>query len=149
MSEKWDRRFLDMAEHVSDWSKDPSTKVGAVIAKKKRFVSLGYNGFAKDVIDSEERLNDRDKKYKMIVHGEINAIMFAKKSLKKCTLYTFPFMPCSSCAPIIINSGIKRVVSYKNNNPRWEESFKLSVQQFEEAGVELVLLERELDNLEN
>lgn len=143
MSKKWDERFLNLAEFVSHWSKDPSTKVGAVIVKKKnRNISLGYNCFAKDVLDTEERLNDREKKYKMIIHGEINAIMFAPKSVKKCTLYTFPFMPCSNCAPIIINSGIKRVVSYKNDNPRWEESFKLSTEQFKEAGVELILLER-------
>ncbi|RTK93417.1 MAG: dCMP deaminase family protein [Neisseriaceae bacterium] len=141
--QKWDQRLLDMAQFVSGWSKDPSTQVGAVIVDEdNRIVSVGYNGFAKKVKDCKNRLNNRDIKYKMIVHGEINAILFANKSTKGCTLYTYPFMPCSNCAPIIINSGIKRVVSYLDNNPRWTESFKLSTEQFSEAEVELILVER-------
>ena len=43
--DKWDHRFLALAEHISHWSKDPSTKVGAVIThRSKRVVSMGFNG---------------------------------------------------------------------------------------------------------
>jgi dCMP deaminase len=69
MREKWDCRFLEMAELVGSWSKDPSTKVGAVIVDKdRRIVSTGYNGFPQGIADRSELLNDREKKYKLIVH---------------------------------------------------------------------------------
>lgn len=135
---KWDVRFLELAKLVSTWSKDPSTKVGAVITdKNNRIISIGYNGFAKNISDNN-RLHDRETKYKIIIHGEINAILFAEKSLENCTLYTFPFMPCSRCAAIIIQTGIKRVVSYKNTCSRWQEDFELSKSLFIEAHVDYI-----------
>ena len=64
----WDTRFLDLAEHISKWSKDPSTKVGAVIVDSyRRIVSTGYNGFPQGVMDSYDRLTDRDTKYEIII----------------------------------------------------------------------------------
>lgn len=140
----WDKRYLDLAEYISEWSKDPSTKVGAVIVDMDNcIVSLGYNGLPRYVSDLPERLENRDLKYKMIVHGEVNAMAFAERSLRGCTLYTYPFMPCSNCAGQVIQRGITRVVSYVNDNPRWTEAFALTQQMFAEAGVELVLLEKQ------
>lgn len=141
--DKWDKRFLDLAQFVSEWSKDPSTKVGAVIADtNNRIISIGYNGFPQNIYDDENVLNDRETKYKMIVHGEMNAILFAQKSLEFCTLYTYPFMPCPRCSSMIIQTGLQRVVSYNNMPERWCEDFKLSQHLFKEAGVELVLYDR-------
>ena len=56
MLDKWDMRFLALAEHISEWSKDPSTQVGAVIthSRSKRVISLGFNGFPAGVEDTEE-----------------------------------------------------------------------------------------------
>mgnify|MGYP003328242487 FL=1 len=138
---KWHKRFLDLAKHISTWSKDPSTQVGAVIVdNSKRIISTGYNGFSMGVHDNIERLENRDIKYEMIVHGEINAIVFARQDLTNTTLYTYPFMPCSRCASIVIQSGIKTVVAPFNNNPRWKDSFEITQTLFAEAGVELILL---------
>lgn len=140
---KWHYRFLNLAKYISEWSQDPSTKVGAVIVdNKKRIVSIGYNGFPVGIQD-DARLNIRDIKYKMIVHAERNALLFANKSLDDCILYTYPFMPCSACAGMIIQSGIKHVISYINKNERWAEDFKISEQMFEEAGLTLTLLKGE------
>lgn len=137
MTNKWDIRFLDLAKFISQWSKDPSTKVGAVIVDNdNRIISVGYNGFPQHITDNE-RLEDRDTKYKIVVHGEINAILFANKPVKECTLYTVPFEPCPRCAGLIIQSGIKRVVAPINTNHRWEEEFKISRQLFKEAGISL------------
>ena len=142
MLSKWDNRFLDMAKLVASWSKDPSTQVGAVIVDyNNRVVSIGYNGLPKDIIDHPNRLNDRNLKYKMIVHGEMNAILFANKSLEFCTLYTYPFMPCPRCASMIIQTGIYRVVSYNNIPERWKDEFALSQTLFQEADIELKLYE--------
>ena len=123
-------------------SKDPSTKVGAVIIDAdRRVVSVGYNGLPRGVEDSDERLNNRDIKYKIIIHAERNAILFAQKSLKDCTLYVFPMMPCASCASMVIQSGIKRVVAPVSNNPRWQQDIDISMQLFKEANVEVCLLD--------
>ena len=138
---KWDLRFLDLAKFVSTWSKDPSTQVGAVVADhENRVISIGYNGFPQNISD-DDRLENRDTKYKIIVHGEMNAILFANKSLEFCTLYTYPFMPCPRCASMIIQTGIYRVVSYNNIPERWKEEFALSQTLFQEADIELKLYE--------
>ena len=130
-----------MAKLVSTWSKDPSTRVGAVIVDpSNRLVSVGYNGFPKGVTDNE-RLLDRDKKYDIIVHAEVNAILFSNRTLKGCTMYTWPFQPCPRCAGLIIQSGIRRVVSITNTNPRWVENFTTAKQLLLEASVSLDIYE--------
>lgn len=135
----WDARFLQMAALVSTWSKDPSTKVGAVITRGKFVVSLGFNGHPAGIRDSESRLLDREQKYRTIIHAEMNAILSARQPLEDCTLYVVPFMPCSNCGAVIVQSGIKRVVTLENDNERWAESFDITRTIFAEAGVELVI----------
>ena len=135
---KWDLRFLEMARNAAGWSKDPSTKVGAIIVDDdKRVISVGYNGFPKGVRD-DERLDDRQEKYKIIVHAERNALLFANTNVKNCHIYTYPFLPCSVCAGMIIQAGIKRVVSVKNNNLRWQQDFKVSRKMFQEAEIHVI-----------
>jgi dCMP deaminase len=136
----WDHRFLDMAALVSTWSKDPSTKVGAVITRGKFVVSLGFNGHPSGVEDSAARLENRETKYKTIIHAELNAILSARQPLEGCTLYVVPFMPCSNCGAVIVQAGIKRVVTLENNNERWAESFEITRTIFAEAGIDLVIL---------
>lgn len=137
---KWDLRFLKLSDYWANMcSKDPSTKVGAVIVDGNRLVSMGYNGFPQGVDDTEERLNDRSIKYEITLHGEENALILAGRSVEGCTIYTTPFMPCSRCAIKIIQHGISRVVAPINNNPRWIENFKLTQMLFDEAGVQLDL----------
>ena len=142
MNTKWDSRFLDMAQLVALWGKDPSTKCGAVIVDAaNRVVSVGYNGFARGVHDTPDRLVDRDTKLAMVIHAEENAILFAERNLVGCTLYTWPFMPCAGCAGKVIQVGIQRVVSLVSDNPRWVQSFALAQQQFAEAGVVVEFLD--------
>ncbi|MEC8351943.1 MAG: CMP deaminase, partial [Candidatus Thermoplasmatota archaeon] len=76
MSAKWDIRFLKLATHISEWSKDPSTKVGCVVVGPDREIrSTGFNGFPRGIQDSDDRLTNRDLKYPLICHAEENAIM--------------------------------------------------------------------------
>lgn len=136
--EWWDNFYLNMASSYARASKDPSTKVGAVIIdENKRLVSTGYNGFPRGIEDTPERLNNREIKYSLIIHAECNALLYAKSDLTNCTIFTWPFMPCSSCASKIIQKGIKRVVSLKSENSRWEQNFLLSKEIFKEAKVDL------------
>jgi dCMP deaminase len=142
---KWDSRFLDLAKLVSTWSKDPSTKVGSVIAdQNNRIVSLGYNGFPVGIVDND-RLEDRETKYKIVVHAECNAMMFANASLKNCTIYTYPFMPCPKCAGMIIQAGITNVVSYDNEPERWKDDFEISRRLFNEANIMLTLYQEQIN----
>jgi dCMP deaminase len=112
-----------MACLVGGWSKDPSTKTGAVLVDaQKRVVSVGYNGFPAPVVD-DARLQSRALKYEIIVHAEVNALMFAQRAVVGCTLYTSPFMSCSRCAAMMIQAGIRRHVAPRNDAPRWAQSF--------------------------
>lgn len=133
----WDKRFLDLAKLVSSWSKDPSSKVGAVIVdEKNRVVSLGFNGLPMGVEDTDERLNNRELKYDLIVHAEQNAILCSPQSVAGCRIYVYPYLPCSRCAGAIIQSGIKEVVVEDLPIPeRWVKNFNLAKEILREAGI--------------
>jgi|TARA_Y100000768_G_C23880431_1_gene634954 dCMP deaminase len=140
MSNKWDHRFIELANHIAQWSKDPSTKVGCVIVGEDREIrSTGFNGFPRGINDDEERLNNRDLKYPLICHAEENAIMHAARigvSLKGSSAYvTWP--PCSRCARSLIQAGISEVIYYDEIEipERWSEDFKISSEMFNESGV--------------
>lgn len=137
MSDVWDGRFLDLAEHVGSWSKDPSTKVGAVIVRPDRTIaSLGYNGLPRGVRDLPERLNDRAVKYAITIHAEQNAILSAHEPVRGYTLYVSPLHPCAACASIIVQAGLSRVVCRMSGPPdRWLENFRLAREIFDDAGV--------------
>lgn len=138
---KWNQRYMKLAQEVSTWSKDPSTKVGAVaIGDKGQVLAQGYNGFPRGVRDVEERLEDRDQKYKMMVHAEMNCIYNATyngTSLDGAELYVYGLPVCSECAKGIIQVGIKKVIMQETRIPdRWIESSSLSTKLFNEAGVD-------------
>ena len=140
MSDKWDMRFLDLATHISEWSKDPSTKVGCVVVGPDREIrSTGFNGFPRGILDSDDRLTDRDLKYPLICHAEENAIMHAARiglALKGCTAYvTWP--PCTRCARSLIQAGISEIVipSGLEIPDRWKTDFETSMSLLREAEV--------------
>jgi dCMP deaminase len=140
MSEKWDRRFLLRAEQNASWSKDPSTKVGAVIVRPNQTVAGdGFNGFPRGMRDDEELYLDRETKYSRTVHAELNAVINSHGSVEGCTAYiTHP--PCTACSLALIQSGIKRVVFYKPDEgmvERWGEQFEKVKGFFEEVGMEV------------
>jgi dCMP deaminase len=141
---KWDKRYLALAKEVASWSKDPSTQVGAVtVGNKKEGLSQGFNGFPRGIIDSEDRYNNRETKYKYVVHAEMNAIYnatYSGVSLDGAVLYVYGLPICSECAKGIIQVGIKKVIIEKSKElDNWNESVALSQEMFDEAGVELVI----------
>lgn len=141
--EKWDRDYLDLAEFwAKKRSKDPSTKCGAVIVRPDNTIaSLGYNGFPRGIEDKPELYENREEKYRRVVHCEMNAILNAREPLKGYTLYTFPFLTCDRCCVHVIQAGIIRVVSLKTDNERWKDSFDLAMELYKEAGVEVMIYE--------
>ncbi len=140
----WDKRFLGLAEYVAGWSKDPSTKVGSVIVdSNNRIISTGFNGLPSGVEDTMARLDDRELKYKMVVHAERNAIIDARQSLSGYKIYVWPMMPCSVCAAMIIQTGITEVIAPLSDNPRWVDSFKLTVEMFKESNINLITIDQD------
>lgn len=140
---KWDRRFLGLAKTVSTWSKDPSTRVGAVLADEHhRVISLGYNGPAQGL---EDEGLDRDRKLMRTLHAEMNAILFARRDLTGATIYvTHP--PCANCAATIVQVGIDRVVVAPTDvefAKRWKESITESERILGEVGVVLCKYQEE------
>lgn len=138
----WDIRFLDLAHHVSLWSKDPSTKVGAVVVNNdKQVLSLGYNGFPRGVVDKSSRYNDRELKHKLVAHAERNALDNAFTDVRGATMYA-TLCPCNECAKSIIQRGIKRVVAvrFQTRDHMIKFNFDITRTMFEEADVELVLI---------
>ncbi len=140
MSAKWDIRFLKLATHISEWSKDPSTKVGCVVVGPDREIrSTGFNGFPRGIQDSDDRLTNRDLKYPLICHAEENAIMHAARiglALKGCTAYvTWP--PCTRCARSLIQAGVSEIVipSGLEIPDRWKDDFEMSMGLLREAEV--------------
>ena len=137
----WGDRYLHLAKEVSTWSKDPSTKVGAVVVGDHgQILSQGFNGFPRGINDNAARLKDKQKKYKLVVHAEMNAIYNAGLngiSLDGSTLYVYGLPVCNECAKGIIQVGIKKVVAVrpKDYNTDWDDSIKDAKALFKEAEV--------------
>jgi dCMP deaminase len=171
MKISWDEYFIDFCKTIQKKSKDPSTKVGCVIVYPDHGIcSTGFNGFPRGVLEIPEdyvpfngyvlgvlqkeyhskraenirqRTENRELKYKFVVHAEANAICNAAKQGHEtdgCSIYV-PWLPCSRCAGLIVQAGIKEVVldpEYSNNvelMKRWEEEHKVAKIIFKESKV--------------
>lgn len=138
---KWDARYLKLAEEVSEWSKDPSRQVGAVtVSESGQVLSTGYNGFPKGIDDTDKRLNHRETKYKYIVHAEMNAIYNATLngvSLNGATIYIHGLPCCSKCALGLIQVGVKRAIMHGDrDDPRWKDDCAFALELFDESGID-------------
>ena len=143
---KWDERFMSLAETVAEWSSCFQQKrhVGAVVVRDKRILTTGYNGAPSGIESCAER-GECLRRVKNIasgtmqevcyaVHAEQNAIIQAAKlgvSLEGAVMYV-THQPCVICTRMIINSGIKKVI-YKNGYPD-----EFALQLFSMSDVELV-----------
>lgn len=136
---KWDLYFLGMAEYISTKSKDPSTQCGAVIVRPDHTrAGDGYNGFPMQMPDAVELYRDREEKLSRIIHAEINALIFTREPVKGYTVYTYPFMPCHTCAGMLIQAGISKFVFPvvpADKADRWAASFSKTLQFFNECQV--------------
>jgi dCMP deaminase len=140
----WHVWYLQLAAHVATASKDPSTKTGGVIVRPdKTIASVGFNGFPRKIADTPEFLNNRDEKYKRVIHSEMNAILNARERLDGYTLYNWPGQSCSRCAVHVIQAGISTVVSpvfdpANSFMARWMDDMQLAESLYREAGVTLI-----------
>ena len=143
----WDETFMHEAYWWARRSKDPRTKIGAVLVLPgdRDPISHGYNGFARDVNDNEMSRWDRPEKYEWIVHAEDNAVLnCARKgqSSKGSIMYT-QGVPCTRCTDACIQGGIVEIVVHKQWQDyekkfgwdKWIESAKRSKKKLREAGI--------------
>lgn len=142
MINKWDLRFMALAHAVASWSKDIRTKVGSVIVNDRNPISMGFNGLPVNVNDDVKERFEAPLKYLWTVHSEANSISQASRNGQKtdgCTMYVTLF-PCSSCAGMIVNAGIKRVVCNDRptlDNEKYRESWGIAIKIFEEAKIQV------------
>lgn len=146
---RWDRHFIQLCLAHAKMSKDPNTRVGAIIVGHDDEIrSAGFNGLPRGIEDTVERLTNRDLKLNLIVHGEMNAVLAAARvgiPLNGCKLYlaatddsgeVWGGPPCVRCTVQIIQAGIVEIVSPPMKiKSKWLEDLKLAISLLEEAGV--------------
>lgn len=144
LTSNWNQRYMQMAKEVSLWSKDPNTKIGAVaVGSKGQILSQGYNGFPRGILDNHDRLNDRETKYKFVVHAEMNVIYnatYSGVSLDGAKLFVYGLPVCNECCKGIIQVGIKEVYVAQeciDLRPHWFESWMQSLDMFNEVGIKV------------
>ena len=148
----WNRYFLDLCEAVSKRATCDRGRSGCVIVKDKRILTTGYVGSPAGLPHCDETGHDMRKVFDdagnvtqhcvRTLHAEQNAIIQAAKfgvSIDGATLYC-KMIPCRSCAMMIINSGIKRVVAEKHYHAEAD-----TVKMFKDAGIGLVVMSDEVE----
>ncbi|MBU4492893.1 MAG: cytidine/deoxycytidylate deaminase family protein [Nanoarchaeota archaeon] len=152
----WDKYFMEITEAVAKRSTCDRGRMGCVIARDKQILVTGYAGAPVGLPHCDEvghqikTITNEDgtvsKHCVRTTHAEQNAICQAAKigaSINGSTLYC-KMTPCSTCAKMIINAGIKRVVCQKKYHAgkETEEMFKM-------AGVKLEIINDEIEHYEN
>lgn len=147
----WDEWFMKIMYLVAQKSKDPSTKIGAVLVRDKRIVSVGYNGLPRGVNDDVPERSQRPIKYNFYEHGERNCLYAAGRygiSTDGTIMYTNG-IPCTDCARGVIQSGVSKVVVHKpyeelsskaqqeKLREQWKGHNEISTTMFNESGVKL------------
>ena len=136
-------KYWPIVEAVAGLSKDPSTKVGAILLDEDgRIVSTGYNGFPRGDPDTPEDYADRPLKLRKVVHAECNCICNAAAlgvPTKGTIMMVYGLTPCASCAGVIVNAGVKDVLVYVPSKtvikPEWFDEWEITTSVFSAAGV--------------
>ena len=137
---------MELARFYSTWSIDPSSKIGAVAVDPvlKKPLAQGWNGFPRGIQDTPERYANREVKYDLIVHAEMNVIYnstYTGTSLNGAYLYVWGLPVCNECAKGIIQVGIEKVyisaycLFEHTRTKAWADSWEKTTKLFHEAGV--------------
>lgn len=147
-----DEAFMRQVYLVAERSKDPKTKIGAVLVKDGNLFSSGFNGFPRKVKDLNSRYQDRDLKHKMVCHAEHNSILSAARNGISClnsVLYT-QGVPCNECCKAIIQAGVIEIIIHKQwpnliHNEKWVEATRITEIMCKESGVKISSLNKILN----
>uniref|UniRef100_A0A6C0LYZ3 CMP/dCMP-type deaminase domain-containing protein n=1 Tax=viral metagenome TaxID=1070528 RepID=A0A6C0LYZ3_9ZZZZ len=140
-------KYLKLARYQADlFSKDPSTKVAAIILApdSHQILSTGFNGICRNLKETPERWT-RPTKYKWVAHAEMNAVANAARggikienSICVVTLY-----PCVECCKVLIQSGIQTIITEKIDKTDSKWDFNISAEMFQEAGLTVIEIDGE------
>ena len=147
----WNEYFMRHVYLAASKSKDPKTKIGAVLVRENNIIATGYNGFPIGVKDLPERYNERELKYKFVCHAEANSVLASARfgiSTKGASLYS-QGLPCSECAKTLIQAGISAIYIHKQwpnliHSDAWVKSIEISNIMFCEADIPIVVIDKEL-----
>ena len=135
-------KYMQLATYQANlFSKDPSTKVGALFLAPEslQVLTAGYNGFPRGVDETKADRWSRPQKLMYVSHAEANGIANAcrhgtplENSIAVVTMF-----PCTTCAKLMIQAGVRELVTHipDLSCPKWGEEFKYSLEMLEEAGV--------------
>ena len=140
-------KFMQLANYTANlFSKDSDKKVGAILLAPEslQVLSMGYNGMPRKIDESKSSRWERPLKYKYVEHAERNAIYNACRhgTPLKGSIAVVTMFPCCDCARALIQAGIRNLVTIKPdlNHPRWGEDFKISLEMFEEVGIDITVV---------
>lgn len=145
MKQEKAEKYYKLATHFAElFSKDPSTKVGCIILapESHQILSMGYNGMPRGIDETKMDRWHRPTKLMWCEHAERNAIANASRhgTPLENGIAIITMFPCAECARMLIQSGIKTIVSEKPDiiNSRWSESFKCSLEMFQEVDIKII-----------
>lgn len=106
----WNEYFIQIAKIVALKSKDTKRQVGAILVSEKdnRILSTGYNGLPANIND-EIDWNNRELVHSIIIHAEMNCILYANNKYENSILYS-TLSPCKDCIKIIAAAKIKKII---------------------------------------
>lgn len=140
-------KYIKLAKYNAElFSKDPSTKVGAIILTPdmSRILSTGINGFPRKVNDEVSERWMRPEKYHWVAHAELNAVCNAARSGTSIndSIVVVTMFPCSECAKTLVQAGIRHLYTPRPNtdNPKWGADSQYSLKMFEEAGLSITYI---------
>ena len=118
----WDEYFMRHVYLSATKSKDPRTKIGAILVRDGRhIISEGYNGIPKGVCDCKPERFERPEKYNWFEHAERNSVYVCARygiASDGTTMYT-QGIPCINCTRAVVQAGIKELVVHK----QWEDNY--------------------------
>jgi dCMP deaminase len=146
----WHDHFLRLCINHAQKSKDPNTRVGALIVDRDRdIVAHGLNEFPRGIACTHGRWNDREEKLRLVVHAECNAICAAAMAGSRVvcsTLYlaatddtgaVWGGPPCTKCTTLVIQAGIRRVISRPRKAvSKWQADLDVAAALLVEAMIE-------------
>ncbi|ASV44485.1 dCMP deaminase-like protein [Salicola phage SCTP-2] len=139
LDSKWLSRFLSLAMDVSSWSKDPSSKVGAVLINSdKKVIGVGYNGLSRQYSSKDEQkiLQDRNLKYPRIIHAEPNCISNTEQRITSDDVMFITHQPCVGCINKMTQAGIRKIIFKYDEYVAQRFDFQESINELERLNVE-------------
>ena len=148
-------QFINLTQEIAKNSKDPSRKIGAIAVSndsRRLILSTGWNGFPRGIVDTHERLHNRNEKHKFVIHAEMNMIYNAcynGVSLVDSCVFVYGLPVCSRCALALIQVGVSQVICQVTEPilEPWISEWTMTKSMFNETNVMYQLWDKDYAEL--